>query len=122
MSETLTAINLAEVETWSQLWTDATTRRQVPFTSLTIGLHGDENNIDPVIVSSCIFIKDERSDTGAEGIINKVSVHQPHQSQQLTCALTAPRNSVKNEFVVMIKIELVRHRNASKTVNFRRAL
>ena len=80
MGETLTAIKLAEVETWSQLWTDATTRRQIPFMSLIIGLLGDEDNIDQVIVSACIFVEDEQSDTGAEGIINKASVHQPHQS------------------------------------------
>ena len=74
MDKTFTAIKLAEAETWSQLWTDATTCRQIPFTSLIIGLLGDEDNIDPVIVSLCIFMEDKRSDTGAEGIINKVSV------------------------------------------------
>jgi hypothetical protein len=32
------------------------------------------DKIDPVVVSSCIFMEDEKSDTGAEGIITKVSV------------------------------------------------
>ena len=122
MGETLTAIKLAEVETWRQLWTDATTRRKIPFTSLIIGLLGDEDNIDPVIVSSCIFMEDKRSDTGAEGIINKVSVHQPHQSRRSTYASTAPRNRVENEFVVTVKIALVGRQNASKTANVCRAL
>ena len=71
MGDTLTAIKLAGVETWSQLWTDATTRRQIPFTSLIIGLLGDKDNIDPVIVSLCMFIEDKQSDTGAEGIIDQ---------------------------------------------------
>ena len=71
ISETLLAITLAEAKTWSQLWTDATTRRQIPFTSLIIGLLGDKDNIDPVIVSLCMFIEDKQSDTGAEGIIDQ---------------------------------------------------
>ena len=33
MGETLTAIKLANVPEWSQLWTDSTTRRQIPFTN-----------------------------------------------------------------------------------------
>jgi hypothetical protein len=33
MGETLTAIKLANAPEWSQLWTDVTTRRQIPFTA-----------------------------------------------------------------------------------------
>jgi len=41
-----------------QLWYDGTTRRQIPFGALIIGmLSGDNNMIDPVVVSSCIFKK-----------------------------------------------------------------
>ena len=36
---------------------------------------GDDDTIDPVVVSSFIFIEDTKSDTGAEGIITKVSVN-----------------------------------------------
>ena len=35
---------------------------------------GDEEDIDPVVVSSCIFMDDERSETQADGIVNKVSL------------------------------------------------
>ena len=73
MGETVTALKLASADSWKQLWTDATTCRQIPFTALIIGLLGDEEDIDPVIVSSCIFMDDERSETQADGIVDKVS-------------------------------------------------
>ena len=75
VGETIAAIKLARQESWAQLWTDATTRRQIPFTALIIGLmrDGPEDEIDPIVVSSCIFMDDETSETCAEGIIKKVS-------------------------------------------------
>ena len=73
IGETVAAIKLADADTWNQLWTDATTRRQIPFTAVIIGLMGDNDEIDPVVVSSCIFMEDETSATGANGILNKVS-------------------------------------------------
>ena len=72
IGETIAAIKLASADNWKQLWTDATTRRQIPFTALVIGLLGDEDNIDPVVVSSCIFMEDEKSDTQADGILAKI--------------------------------------------------
>jgi hypothetical protein len=51
-----------------------TKRRQIPFTALIIGILGDENDIDPVDVSSCIFMDDERVETQANGILDKVCV------------------------------------------------
>ena len=74
IGETTTAIKLARAATWDQLWTDATTRQQIPFTAVIIGLIGDDDTIDPVVVSSCIFMENEKSDTGAAGIVTKVSV------------------------------------------------
>jgi hypothetical protein len=38
IGETIAAIKLADAPTWNQLWTDGTTRRQIPFTALVIGL------------------------------------------------------------------------------------
>lgn len=73
MGETVTAFKLGSAVNWKQLWTDATTRRQIPFTAFIIGLLGDEEDIDPVIVSSCIFMDDERSETQADGIVDKVN-------------------------------------------------
>ena len=72
----IAAIKLAREDSWVQLWTDATTRRQIPFTALVIGLMGDgpDDKIDPIVVSSCIFMDDETSETCANGIIKKVSL------------------------------------------------
>ena len=74
IGETIAAIKLADAGTWDQLWTDATTRRQIPFTALIIGVLGNNEKIDPIVVSSCIFLEDETSETQADGIVNKVSV------------------------------------------------
>ena len=73
--ETIAAIKLARKDSWEQLWTDATTRRQVPFTALIVGLMGDgpEAKLNPIVVSSCIFMEDETSETCAAGILRKVS-------------------------------------------------
>ena len=73
VGKTITAIKLAKADQWEQLWTDATSRWQRSFTALLIGALGEAGKIDPIVVSSCIFMEDERSETQAEGIINKVS-------------------------------------------------
>lgn len=72
VSETIAAIKLGNAKDWSQLFTDATSRRQVSFTALIIGIMGDDNKLDPIVVSSCIFMEDETSAVGADGIIKKV--------------------------------------------------
>jgi hypothetical protein len=75
IGETIVAIKLAHVAKWDQLWYDGTTRRQIPFGALIIGmLAGDNNMMDPVVVSSCIFMENETSETQAEGIVDKVRV------------------------------------------------
>ena len=62
---------LGEATSWHQLFTDGTTRRQIAFQNLVIGLmDGDEFN--SVIASSCIFLKDETSAKQVEGIKSKV--------------------------------------------------
>ncbi len=76
IGETIAAMKLADAPTWSQLWTDGTTRRQIPFTALVVDLMGDDEDIDPVVVLSCIFMEDERSETQADGILNRVSCRQ----------------------------------------------
>ena len=75
IGKTVTVLKLARAGSQKQLWTNATTRRQIPFTAPIIGLSGDDDKIGPVVVSSCIFMDDKISDTGAEGIITKVSVN-----------------------------------------------
>ena len=75
IGETIVAIKLAHAPKWDQLWYDGTTRRQIPFGALIIGmLAGDNNMMDPVVVSSCIFMENETSETQAEGIVDKVRV------------------------------------------------
>ena len=66
-------MKLADASKWDQLWTDATTRRQIPFTALIIGMLDEDGKIDPVVLSSCIFMDDESAETQSAGIVNKVS-------------------------------------------------
>ncbi len=78
IGETIAAIKLSAAENWDQLWFDATTCRQTSFTAIIIGLlNGNEfADIDPVVVSSCVFMEDERSETQATGIMDKVSIFE----------------------------------------------
>lgn len=70
-NDTMSAMKLAIAESWDQLCTDATTRRQIPFTALIIGLLRDDS-LKQVIVLSCILTDDESAVTQAKGIIDKV--------------------------------------------------
>ena len=71
VGETITAMKLAGVDNWKEIVFDATTRRQVPFQAVVIGLMTD-GVLDPVIVSSCIFLEDESSEVQAAGVVSKV--------------------------------------------------
>jgi hypothetical protein len=62
IGETIAAMKLADASSWNQLWTDGTTRWKILFTAVVIGLMGDDDNIDSVVVLSCIFMEDERSE------------------------------------------------------------
>jgi hypothetical protein len=73
MGETLMAIKLANAPQWLQLWTNATTRCQIPFTALIIGVLAESGDIDPVVILSRIFIKDETSEMQVDGIVKKVT-------------------------------------------------
>jgi hypothetical protein len=75
IGETIAAIKLADAPTWNQLWTDGTMRRQIPFTALVIGLMGEDEDIDPIVVSSCIVMEDEHSEMQADGILNRVNTN-----------------------------------------------
>ena len=73
----MVAIKLGRAEKWGQAFADATTRRQLAFQAFLIGLmvpgaEDGEPKIDPVVVSSCIFMEDERSETQVESIVEKV--------------------------------------------------
>ena len=73
LGKTITAIKLANApaEIWRQLFVDATTRGQTPFQTVIIGLM-DNGVLDPVVVSSCIFLEDESAETSVENMIAKV--------------------------------------------------
>jgi hypothetical protein len=73
MDETLTAIKLATVPQWSQLWTNSTTRRQILFTALIIGVLAESGDINPVVIWSCIFMEDKTSKMQVDGIVKKVN-------------------------------------------------
>jgi hypothetical protein len=74
MGETMTAIKLANAPQWLQLWSNFTTRCQIPFTALIIGVIAESGDIDPCVVLSCIFMEDETSKTQVDGIVKKVNV------------------------------------------------
>jgi hypothetical protein len=52
---------------------DTTTHRQVPFSAVVISLMDDTpESIDPVVVSLCVVLEDETSETQVDGIISKI--------------------------------------------------
>jgi len=68
-------MKLAVCRNWAEIFFDATACRQVPFSAVVISLMGDgPESIDPIIVSSCVFLEDETSEMQVDGIVTKVSV------------------------------------------------
>ena len=72
LGETMVAIKLARREKWDQLFTDGTTRRQLSFQNVVVNLMSENNSLDPVVVSSCIFMEDKTSEKQAEAVVEKV--------------------------------------------------
>ena len=72
-NDLLRAYKLGMNATWKQLCTDGTTRRQIGFQSLVIGLL-TEKGFASVIASSCIFMDDETSEMQVKGIKDRVSI------------------------------------------------
>ena len=68
----LVAILLAR-KNWKTIHTDGTTRRQTPFEALIIGLEGKEDEVlDNILVSSCIFMETEDAGGCDDGLERKV--------------------------------------------------
>ena len=66
-------MTLAACSNWAEIFFDATTHRQVPFSAVVTSLMGDDpETIDPLIVSSCVILEDETSETQVDGIVTKV--------------------------------------------------
>ena len=72
LNETLSAFRLGTAESWHQAFTDGTTRRQIAFQNLVIALMED-GDLDPVIVSSCMFVENETAERCVKSIIETVS-------------------------------------------------
>ena len=72
IGETMVALKLAKAVKWNQLFTDATSRRQISFQALLVGIMDDDGMIDLVVVSSCILMEDETLETEARCVIDKV--------------------------------------------------
>jgi hypothetical protein len=73
VSKTITAMKLSACTNWAEIFFDATTHRQVPFSTVVISLMGDTpESINPIIVSSCVVLEDETLETQVDGIISKV--------------------------------------------------
>ena len=60
MAEMMAAIKVGNADTWVQLSNDATSRRQLSFQCLIISILAADRKIDPVIVSLCIYLNDEK--------------------------------------------------------------
>ena len=73
LNDLLSAYKLGMNATWKQLCTNGTTRRQIGFQLLVIGLL-TEKGFESVIASSCIFMDDETSNMQVKGIEDKVSI------------------------------------------------
>ena len=71
MNEALAALRLGTAETWHQLFTDGTSRRQIAFQNLVIALM-ENGKLDPVIVSSCMVVEDETSKNQVKSITDVV--------------------------------------------------
>ena len=54
------------------MFTDGTSRRQIAFQNMVIGLMED-GTLDPVIVSSCMVVKNETSEMLVKSILDTVS-------------------------------------------------
>jgi len=63
---------ICEMLSWHQAFTDGTTRRQIAFQNLVIALLED-GNLDPVIVSSSMYVENETSERCVQSILETVS-------------------------------------------------
>ena len=65
---------LADADSWRQIFTELTSRHQCAFQTLVVGLMDEDELLDPVIVSSRIFLENETSQTTFDTIVDKVSI------------------------------------------------
>jgi hypothetical protein len=110
VSETITAMKLAVCPNWAEIFFDATTRRQVPFSAVVISLMGDgPKTIDPVIVLSCVILEDKTLETQVDGIVTKVRAASSHifsMMLQMTHHFSPNINSLKKRLERLQQIVL----------------
>ena len=71
LNDMLASYMLEKAENWHQIFTDGTTRRQITFQNLVIGLMTD-GDFESVIASSCILLENEIPEKQVEVVKNKV--------------------------------------------------
>ena len=72
LNETLSAYKLGKAERYYQGFTDGTSKKQIAFQNLVVSVMGDDNKFVPIILSSCMILEDESSDTNLRNIIDQV--------------------------------------------------
>ena len=72
LGETLAVYQIALAENWLQVFFDATSRRQVSFSSFIVGILNPNGAMQPITLSSCIFSDDETSEKQVEAFMEKV--------------------------------------------------
>ena len=96
LNETLAALQLGNATTWHQLFTDGTTRRQIALQNLVIALMED-GKLDPVIVSSCMILEDETSETQVKSIVDMV--------RQLNCVCFSFCYRILQNYAICVKLD-----------------
>ena len=71
IGETLTVYRLAKANTWQQLFTDGTSRRQVALQILIISIT-ENNELRPLILSSAIILEGESSEQQQSAILDMI--------------------------------------------------
>jgi hypothetical protein len=73
LNEMLAVYKLGVAESWTQVFTDGTNRRQMALQNLAIAVKSGDNAIEHVIASLCIFAENETSESIVDAIKDKVS-------------------------------------------------
>ena len=68
------AWKLADVYSWRQIFTDATSLCQCEFQALVVGIMDEYGLLDLVIVSFCICLENKTSQTTFDTIVDKMSI------------------------------------------------
>ena len=70
---TLAAYKLAKADTWKQLHTDGTSRRQITVQNLIVSLKTEDGKLDPVLLTTSILAENESSEVVCDSILDTIS-------------------------------------------------